>query len=161
MTPCIQIPDGPEIKATLNKLLWAKLKQGKPGECWLWQGTVTSSGYPKLHLNRRQLSAHRVSYHLHNGPIPENLWVLHRCDTKTCCNPDHLWLGTPRENTRDCVQKGRWTQNRKLSSEQVRQVRYLSLGGMNSFEIAERFGVGASCIRNILAGITWRAEGFS
>jgi hypothetical protein len=156
MKRCTDMENGPESKAILSKLFWDKLQQAKPSECWLWKGTIASNGYGKLHFNGRQLQAHRVSYYLHHGAIPEQLLVLHRCDVRLCCNPAHLWTGSHRDNTRDCVDKGRWNPRRKLTESDVLRIRHLSLGGLTSSEIAERFMIGSSCIRNILAGITWK-----
>jgi hypothetical protein len=70
--------------------------------CWFWNGTL-SNGYGKM---GRQL-AHRLSWEAFNGPIPDGLFVLHKCDTPPCVNPDHLFLGTHGDNVRDCLAKGR------------------------------------------------------
>lgn len=79
--------------------------------CWLWNGQIGKRGYgmigvPKRYGPRIQY-AHRVSWRLHRGEIPDGLSVLHRCDNPKCVNPDHLFLGTAGDNIRDCVAKGR------------------------------------------------------
>jgi HNH endonuclease len=75
--------------------------------CWIWLGAETK-GYGTIKHNGATVSAHRVSYLLHRGPIPNGLWVLHRCDTPLCVNPEHLFLGTPLDNERDKISKGRY-----------------------------------------------------
>lgn len=75
--------------------------------CWLWEGTASNSGYGTVSVGRKSRSVHRVSWELFNGEIPDGLHVLHKCDTRTCCNPAHLFLGTPLDNMKDMVAKGR------------------------------------------------------
>ena len=79
--------------------------------CWLWTGRPRNAyGYGRLRLGGEHdptTNAHRVAWLLANGPIPEGLWVLHRCDNARCVRPDHLFLGTPADNIHDMDRKGR------------------------------------------------------
>lgn len=75
--------------------------------CWLWAGAGTDNGYGVMWGEYRKEYAHRVSYLLYNGPIPDDMQVLHRCDTPLCVNPEHLFLGTVSDNMKDCSAKGR------------------------------------------------------
>lgn len=80
--------------------------------CWIWTASVhrKNGGYGQIQLGRRGegvAKAHRVSYELHCGPIPDELMVLHRCDNRRCVNPEHLFLGTAQDNTDDMIQKKR------------------------------------------------------
>jgi hypothetical protein len=101
----------------LAKRFWAKVKKDGPipshvpelGPCWVWIGSPDKHGYGLLFVAfpHRYVPAHRVSYELNVGPIPEGLFVLHRCDNPPCVRPDHLFLGTKSDNSRDMHQKGR------------------------------------------------------
>lgn len=75
--------------------------------CWIWMRSLYPCGYGIVSLNGKPRSAHRVSWEVHNGPIPDGLCVLHRCDVKQCINPTHLFLGTKKDNTADMHEKGR------------------------------------------------------
>ena len=75
--------------------------------CWLWQACKDRDGYGQLQVAGRSIGAHRVSWELTNGPIPEGLYVCHHCDITNCVNPDHLFIGTNTDNMRDKVNKGR------------------------------------------------------
>jgi HNH endonuclease len=80
----------------------------KTDTCWLWTGTTRDTfGYGALSVNSAFIMAHRLSYELHVGPIPNGLFVLHRCDVPPCVRPDHLFLGTQLDNIRDMIQKNR------------------------------------------------------
>jgi len=82
--------------------------------CWLWEGAQNNRGYGYIGLSGAKggnVLAHRSMWELTNGPIPDGLWVLHRCDVRICCNPDHLFLGTPLDNMRDMHAKGRFVPN--------------------------------------------------
>lgn len=134
--------------------------------CWLFYGS-NSSAYPIIRLNGHRTNAHRFSFEHHFGPVPEGLFVCHRCDTPACVNPDHLFAGTPRENSLDMHRKGRghdltqykhpWPRNisAKLSAADIGPICDLYRAGLSSSVIAERYSVGRSTITAILAGQTW------
>ena len=83
------------------------------GPCWLWTGTPDDHGYGRFCLNGRQVGAHRVSWILTNGLIPEGQHVLHHCDNPPCVRPEHLWLGTALDNAHDRQAKGRGVRPRQ------------------------------------------------
>lgn len=93
--------------------------------CWLWQGSKVGNGYGSIYFNGKKELAHRVSWILYRGQIPEGHQVLHECDTPPCVNPWHLFTGTNLDNVQDCIQKGRFVTNRlsKLTVEQVLMIR--------------------------------------
>jgi hypothetical protein len=78
--------------------------------CWIWTGEVTPNGYGRVERGGKKLRANRVAWSIVNGPIPDGLFICHRCDNKLCVNPGHLYAGTHKENTRDAVERGRLRQ---------------------------------------------------
>lgn len=94
------------------------------GECWLWGGSVRPPGYGQFSINKRtSVSAHRFSYSVYNGNIPHGMNVLHNCDVKNCVNPNHLALGTHKQNTKEGWERGRMP-FRKLRPEDVIAIRH-------------------------------------
>lgn len=95
----------------MNLALQARIERRSTPEpnsgCWLWDGSLGAAGYGTLGVGRRKSSAHRVSYSAFKGEIPNDKIVLHRCDTKSCVNPQHLVLGTHSDNARDRASRGR------------------------------------------------------
>lgn len=79
----------------------------RSGTCWIWTGAKRAEGYGKINFNRVELRTHRVAYEIAHGAIPEGLHVCHHCDNPSCVRPDHLFVGTSADNTRDRVSKGR------------------------------------------------------
>jgi predicted DNA-binding protein YlxM (UPF0122 family) len=120
---------------------WEHVKKGDG--CWEWQLAYSAYGYGHLMWGNQDEYAHRIAWELSNdSKIPDGMFVCHTCDNPPCCNPDHLFLGTPADNSRDSVKKGRWSkQPRALSDEQILEARQLHQGGMLQTEIAQRFHV--------------------
>ncbi len=133
--------------------------------CWLWEGWVHPSGYCRTSINNVTKLAHRVSFEAFRGPIAKGLLVCHRCDVRTCVNPNHLFLGTSNDNNQDMFVKGRHKPARgeraggaKLTALDVESIRRL-LGTKSQREIAIQFGVRQPVISDISTGKSWRQEG--
>ena len=82
-------------------------KVNKTDSCWLWTGAISSSGYGSFRIGEKNFKAHRQSYIMHTGQIPQSLEVCHSCDVRSCVNPEHLWLGTRSDNMKDMFSKNR------------------------------------------------------
>lgn len=137
--------------------------------CWLWMASVNNRGYGLLQTAEFKGYAHRFSYREFCGEIPAGMHVCHRCDTPSCVNPSHLFLGSAQDNMRDCVRKGRHASRNpktryakgvrcaraKLSEDNVRSIRALR-GTASQRDLARRFGVTKNAIKLILQNKTWR-----
>ena len=145
-----------EVSPKRQRAFWA-LTGRDCGGCWDWLGSKTKRGYGQFKLGGRKgmlLQAHRVAWRITNGE-PGNLHVLHKCDNTSCVNPQHLFLGTQRDNLRDAASKGR-TANRALTEAKVRQILDLAAAGKSYSFLARKFGVNQSNIGSILRRRTWR-----
>ena len=129
--------------------------------CWLLDTKIQDNDYRRIYVNGKNKKAHRYSYELHKGPIPKGLVVCHSCDNPPCVNPDHLFVGTQKDNVRDAMSKNRTPQmyvkgrqrNRKLTFEQVEEIK--SAKG-SQYVIAERFSINQSQVSKIKNGKRWK-----
>jgi len=150
------------ISRSLADRFWEKVDKQGPDECWEWIGGKHNKGYGQIQAYSRLDKAHRVSWMINNGPIPENMCVLHHCDNPSCVNPAHLWLGTNADNVRDKMEKGREAHNggekngsAKLTEPKVRRVIAFLDAGYSHKKIAAFFNVSRSTITFINTGGTW------
>ena len=163
------------MPAPLETRFWAKVKKGNPADCWEWMAARNNGGYGNLAYGRNAQGnwtgrmAHRISWELHNGPIPKGeghpgICVLHRCDNRLCVNPAHLFLGTNADNVADREAKGR---NRpacgeshylsKLSESDVRNIRKLYAdGGISQPELGRYFQVSQTLIWSVIHSRGWK-----
>ena len=123
--------------------------------CWLWCGSIVHGGYGKFKISNVNFIASRVAFTMFVQQIPQGMVVCHKCDTPTCVNPEHLFIGTQRENVADREAKGRGAygdrHRSKLSSSQVIEIRRLFKRGARNIDIAQQFNISqalASFIKN-------------
>lgn len=165
----------------INKF-WSKVQRSNVDECWPWTAGLSSDGYGRLWIDRRPLKSHRVAKFLTTGTSPPDC-VLHKCDNPPCCNPDHLFDGTPQDNVADMVAKGRTASgdrngmrthpesrrrsddhcargagngNSKLTEDSVRDIRDRSAKGQTRDAIAAMFGITKQSVWNVIRGRTWK-----
>lgn len=137
--------------------------------CWEWQGGKSGDGYGAIKEigSRKQVSTHRKSYEEFNGKIENGLLVCHRCDNILCCNPDHLFLGTAKENTHDSIKKARWSKrffdqkgsknhSAKFNEEIVKEIKRLFKKGWMTRDVADLLGLHHKCLEDIKYNKTWR-----
>ncbi len=137
----------------------------KTNTCWLWTAGKNGDGYGNWSLNGRNINAHRASYILFVGEIPNGLHVCHNCDNPSCVNPDHLWLGTYKDNAQDRARKGRNNSrkgeshgNSKLTEDDVREIRQLYRNGTKQVEISRRFSISSGHVSSIISNKLWKQQ---
>jgi hypothetical protein len=150
---------------------WDKVDKNGPipesypdlGNCWIWKAAIKTTDiehqkYGVFGIGKKTVRAHRFSWTLHFGEIPKGMFVLHRCDNSSCVNPDHLFLGTQKENLHDMQRKGRkpcgesapWS---KLTEFMVRSIR---ADKRRQRAIASAFGICQQTVSDIKRGIIWK-----
>ena len=123
--------------------------------CWLWEGSLSTTGYGRMTIGQKQIQAHRFSYQIHKGKIPHKMEVLHRCDNPPCVNPEHLRVGTHQDNMRDMYFKGR---KGLLTPEQAAEIRE---SGRKIAAIARDYGVSVSTIKKVRTAGYYKREGWN
>ena len=139
------------------------IKASDENQCWLWNGTLSTSGYGQFQVRDKCVYAHRAMYAIKFGEIPENGHVCHKCDNPLCVNPSHLFLGDAVINMKDRFKKGRYASIRgennkqsKLSESQVLEIKKYLAQGIRQQDIAKIYSVSQICISLIKRGINWR-----
>lgn len=129
--------------------------------CHEWTASLNIGGYGQLSVNRRRVTAHRWAYEYHNNvKVPDGVFCCHKCDNPKCVNPEHIFLGTPKENTNDMIAKGRKPLGAKIRSAKLNDLSVtvimeaLALGHGQS-AIAKYFRVSISLISLVKLGKTW------
>ena len=150
------IPQDLDARAKLEERFWVKVE--KTDGCWIWTAAKHPHGYGKFVVNNTVYPAHRISWELHNGEIPEGQCVMHICDNTPCIRPDHLRIGTHAENMADRDAKGRGNsrQPHKLNPGKVRRIRHLHAQGVAGHRIAAEFGIARNTVLRILRGEYWK-----
>lgn len=151
-----------DINLELIERFHEKWKLNEVTGCWDWTAATAGRGYGfmKRPGERKQIYAHRLSYLIHCGEIPDGLQVCHTCDNVLCVKPSHLFLGTSKDNAQDMKAKDRHlhgTRNAmaKFSADQVRHMHRLNAEGVSQGEIARIFSVAQATVWKILHGLRY------
>jgi hypothetical protein len=159
----------------LDRRFWPKVDRA--AECWVWTAYVSKAGYGVINDGTPKY-AHRLVYELLHGPIPDGMFVCHRCDNRRCVNPSRLFIGTAANKSRDMVSKGRSTKGRdqppgsrktgeshgraRLTAVQVAEIRRLyQTGSFSQQQLGRMFGVSGAHVCGIVHGKFWREEAVS
>lgn len=168
-------------KSTAPARFWAKVNKQSGHwwngtECWEWTAGLYSDGYGKFGVSLKTYRAHRFAYEMVHGSIPAGLFLLHHCDNKLCIRPDHMFVGTQKDNVDDCMAKGRahlqnvtparravWQPrgerhgSARLTPDQVRAIRTRhALGGVSYRALGRDYGVSTATITEIVRREIWR-----
>lgn len=162
-----------------SERFWRHVQRLSPDECWEWTGALQHNGYgqfavmPPTDGNAgRTVRASRYSWELHYGEIPDGLLVCHKCDNRKCVNPNHLFLGTPKDNTQDMIDKGKSfgpntevgkervrdanKQRRLLDPQQVMEAKTKREQGATVIALAREYGVARCKMGLILRGLIYK-----
>lgn len=146
----------PALSRQQVELFWSHIDRSESDKCWPWLKFLDKMGYGQCSINGTCFYSHRVSFTLVNGPIPDGLCVLHKCDNPKCNNPGHLFLGTRTDNSKDKMAKGRHRCGRKLNVEKVLKIREsYSRGGVTQDGLAAEHGVCQAVIWKIVRRKSW------
>lgn len=152
---------------------WRHVNRAGDDECWLWNGGTSGNGYGRFRLGGKSvpmMPAHKFSFIMHGGVVPNGLYVLHRCDVRSCVNPRHLFVGDARDNALDCVAKGRMgglfkggadARRRHGSNQHLAKLNESNIQAIRSDErgaeaIARDYGVTRGAISRVKSGKGWR-----
>jgi len=153
-------------RVPLLERFWPRIRMASDEGCWEWTGQLSRAGYAVLSApgGRRPILAHRLSWEIHFGQIPDGLFVCHKCDNPACVRPDHLFLGTPKDNTADMIRKGRNTPalgarngNVKLDRSVIPEIRYVyASGGLSLAAVGRMFSTSHRNVAHIVRRSTWK-----
>jgi hypothetical protein len=144
---------------------WSKVKYPENiDDCWEWSSGLFESGYGQFGISSKiKISAHRFAFQYYNGSIPKGYIICHRCDNKKCCNPNHLFLGTCKDNSEDMVRKGRSIKGEKIHTsiltecDVIETLTSLYYGNKISYqEFNLKYSVEGRQLKNIVNRITWK-----
>ena len=130
--------------------------------CWVWQGAKRNGGYGNIKHRGKSIATHRTIWEYYNGPIPDGIHVLHKCDNPPCCNPDHLFLGTHTDNVRDMDNKGRrrtvctYGEQHYKTSLTLKEAMAIKKDSRFQRLIAKDYRISESTVSHIKNGYTWK-----
>lgn len=142
------------------KRFWAKVR--KTTGCWLWTASKYAAGYGMFNLDGKPEGSHRIAYRLRKGPIPEGMYVLHRCDNRACVRPAHLFLGTAKDNMDDMTRKGRRYSGdghhaAKINWVIAQEIRRRVANGELQKIVAQQLWVSKGIVSEVVLARTWNS----
>lgn len=158
----------------LETRFWNKVDKNGPvpphrpglGKCWVWTAYCLPFGHGTIKIGGkrgRHHPAQRIAWELENGPVPDGMCVLHKCDVPRCVRVSHLFLGTREDNNLDMKAKGRARSRRgekgtnaKLTAKAVRDIRKCRAAGATLGSLAKRYGVHETCVHKIVSRESWK-----
>ena len=141
----------------IKELLYSRIEINNKTGCYEWTRNINSRGYGQFWYKGKMHLAHRAMYEVHNNKIPKGLVIRHSCDNPKCCNPNHLIVGSHKENMKDMVDRKRQAKGinngrSKITPEIVNEIRMSSDTQIN---LAKKFGISQSQVGRIKRGIHW------
>ena len=152
--------NGPRAKP-LDERFWTSVLIASDADCWIWQKSKDRKGYGKFGTGsmkdgtRRIEIASRMAWIITHGEIEDGLFVCHRCDNPSCCNPSHLYLGTCADNLQEMHGKGRFRNKKWLSVDQVEKIKSL-LDSRTNASISRELGISSSVVSRIRIGQSYK-----
>lgn len=145
-------------RPSFSEAFWARVVRGAENACWGWKGCTDKSGYPIFVYQRKNYRANRVALELSGRPASKNQYACHTCDNPRCVNPAHLYPGTPTQNMRDAVARGRTQRGSRRYCAKLTEADVTAIRATDApaGELAKRYGVSASNIHMIRSRRTWR-----
>src|ERR1035437_7029641 len=148
-----------QFNKSFERRFWAKVN--KTADCWLWTAsTAKPNGYGQIAVDQygTMIRAHRASYILHFGDIPNNLLVCHKCDNHLCVHPDHLFLGTCADNHADRNRKNRTACGIKSGNVKLTEDQVLAIRSSSELQrvLAKRYNVSQRTVSLIITRLTWK-----
>ncbi len=154
--------------ATVDEFMrWVEINE-ETG-CWEWNLSRSDlrGGYGQKVINYKHYRSNRLAWLVFKGEIPKGMFVCHKCDNPPCCNPEHLFLGSPKDNSKDAWHKGRVVlptnipvgekhRNAKLTETDIREIRRRKDDGESSVALAKEFNVSRSLIWNVWRRLIWK-----
>jgi HNH endonuclease len=159
------MPAGIYKRKSLEDRFWSNVNKNGPiiidTKCWEWTAGLKDNGYGQTSLNKKKFHTHRLSWEMHNGPIPENLQINHRCNNRKCVNPEHLILGTQQENVSYMNFQGRHALGQDtgmavLTEAQVKDIRQKYRDGVRNCELCREYKVSNSTIHRVVFNKLWK-----
>jgi hypothetical protein len=162
---CLRSPHKQEYDFMIRQKINSRIHIHENG-CHVWTSRKDKKGYGKIGYRKKYVSVHRLLWGFEKSPLEKSQWLLHTCDNPSCCNLDHLYIGTPKDNVRDMDcrnrrnvknhRRGEKSNLAKFNEDQVKQILKLHVNGMTGADIARKFSVTKETIYKIINRVSWK-----